>query len=71
VYRCARCTVVIGYEIVPESEIGGKAKEEDERVLYILPGALMGTDVMRSEKKMVREEEVEGVLRGEGVAVYD
>ncbi|PQE23284.1 hypothetical protein CJF31_00007014 [Rutstroemia sp. NJR-2017a BVV2] len=71
VYRCARCTVVIGYEIVSESEMGGKAQDEDERVLYILPGALMSTDVMRSEKKVVREEEVEGVLRGEGVTVYD
>jgi hypothetical protein len=71
VYRCARCAVVIGYEIVSESEKGGKGKEEDERVLYILPGALMSTDVMGSGKKVVREEEVEGVLRGEGVAVYD
>ncbi|KAM3065468.1 hypothetical protein ACMFMG_011643 [Clarireedia jacksonii] len=71
-YRCARCAVVIGYEIVSESEGVGKAKEEeDERVFYILPGALMSTDVMASEKKVVREEEVEGVLRGEGVAVYE
>ncbi|KAL4957201.1 hypothetical protein BDW69DRAFT_43898 [Aspergillus filifer] len=63
--RCGRCRVVVGYfldgvhfpgNLTGTATTGGaegaEAGEEEDRAIYLLPGALMETDIMSDEEKM-------------------
>ncbi|KAF4613373.1 hypothetical protein G7Y89_g15514 [Cudoniella acicularis] len=65
-YRCARCRVVVGYEllssptsVLPSEKMdidsgsgsGGEGKEYKGEIIYILPGGLMSSEVMLSAGK--------------------
>ncbi|RDW58164.1 hypothetical protein BP6252_13575 [Coleophoma cylindrospora] len=54
VWRCGRCRVVVGYEIVNGENAGGN--EKPGRVLYILPGGLMTSEFMKGGKKITEAE---------------
>jgi hypothetical protein len=72
-WRCGRCSVVVGYEILGDAAAGlvlgegkgkGKGKEVIEgKIMYVLPGGCMSTDIMVS-KKRIGEEDVD--IRGGG-----
>lgn len=77
-YRCSRCKLVIGYELqaqtgdamdIDEGSGKGKGKEEGYtgKVLYLIPGGVLSTDVMVRQNaqggKRVVEEDVD-VKRG-------
>lgn len=64
--RCGRCRVVVGY-VLDEEAHGTKSKKEGDanadadeeeraKVVYILPGSLVGTEEMGSEVKVEKEE---------------
>ena len=48
VYRCGRCGIGVGYEIVREEEREGEGKE-GERVVYLIEGGLVETGEMGRE----------------------
>jgi hypothetical protein len=72
--RCGRCNLVVGYEILGDGtamDVDGKGKEGEwfiGKIMYLLPGAVMSTEVMMSGKKL-REEDVD--IRKGGVAVFE
>lgn len=80
-YRCGRCRVVVGYEIVGAEGGGGDAMDVDGdgdgdggvgekykgKILYLLPGGVVSTDVMASGKK-IGEGDVEV---GSAVGVFE
>ncbi len=73
-YRCSRCSIVVGYEIQGQgqwqgqgevmdvdTDDKGKGREEGYtgKVVYLLPAGIMSTDVMMGRSgKRVLEEEV-------------
>jgi hypothetical protein len=79
--RCGRCRLVVGYELDEEhfaamdSGAGGamdvdqgqgaKFKAESTKVIYLLPGGIMGTEAMAAGKK-INEQDV--LLRGDNRA---
>ncbi|PVH69304.1 hypothetical protein DL98DRAFT_177082 [Cadophora sp. DSE1049] len=78
-YRCSRCNLVVGYEL-QNTSIGttdtnmdidsrkGKSKADesyDEKIIYILPGGVMSTEVLASGRK-IGEEDVGFVGAGTG-----
>ncbi|RDW90993.1 hypothetical protein BP5796_02158 [Coleophoma crateriformis] len=66
VWRCGRCRVVVGYEIVNGEHAGGN--EKPGRVLYILPGGLMTSEFMKGGKKISEAEVgIENGVAGKGV----
>lgn len=73
--RCSRCNLVVGYEIQEDGTAmdvdneNGKGEEWfTGKLMYLLPGGLMGTEHMMSEKKL-REEDVD--IRRGGIAVLE
>lgn len=72
--RCSRCNVVVGYEIQGDGtamDIDTKEKEAEwytGKVMYLIPGGVMSTEVMMSEKKL-REEDVD--IRKGSVTVFE
>ncbi|KUJ10489.1 uncharacterized protein LY89DRAFT_787505 [Mollisia scopiformis] len=79
-YRCERCRVVIGYEIVglgqgqgEKMDVDGEGEEGEYRgqVMYLLPGGILGTSVMGGnwKGKRIGEEDVD--IRSGGVAVFE
>ncbi|KAF7163589.1 hypothetical protein CNMCM5623_008438 [Aspergillus felis] len=60
--RCGRCRVVVGYFLDAvhfpvahgkgEDVVEGEGAEQEPRVVYLLPGALMETEIMGDEEKM-------------------
>ncbi|KAF4287113.1 hypothetical protein KXW98_007873 [Aspergillus fumigatus] len=59
--RCGRCRVVVGYfldavhfPVVQRAEdvVEGEGASQEPRVVYLLPGALMETEIMGDEEKM-------------------
>ncbi|ESZ92116.1 hypothetical protein SBOR_7495 [Sclerotinia borealis F-4128] len=100
-WRCGRCGVVVGYEVLG-GEGGGEGGEREGmarggrelgegegmgegkgKILYLLRGGLMGTEVMAGGKKigegelelemgvrMGMERDAEGLVGGGGVAVW-
>jgi hypothetical protein len=84
-WRCERCRLGVGYELQTQlgeamevdggQERGGKGKgkegeEYEGKVIYLLPGGIMSTDVMMGRKgKRVGEGDV-GIKRG-GVGVFE
>jgi len=72
--RCSRCNLVVGYEIQGDGtamDIDGKGKEAEwftGKIMYLLPGGVMSTDVMMSEKKL-QEEDVD--IRKGRVTVFE
>lgn len=78
-WRCGRCSLVIGYEILGDQVLAlenggegkGKGKEEFEgKILYVLPGGCLSTDVMVS-KKRIGEEDVDIRVGSGGDAVFE
>ncbi|CAG8960994.1 hypothetical protein HYFRA_00002533 [Hymenoscyphus fraxineus] len=77
-YRCSRCRVVVGYGIanaeggiedamdVDGEQREGEGGEYEGKVIYILNGGVMSTDVMMKGRK-IREEDVEIGKNGVGV----
>jgi hypothetical protein len=65
--RCGRCRVVVGYEI-DNTTSNGKGREDEAKVLYIIPGGLMSTEVMSSGKKLT-EGDVE--MKPDGIAAWE
>jgi hypothetical protein len=55
-WRCARCNVVVGYEMAGQDRMevdGGKGKEGYEgKVMYVLPGGITSTDVIETGRKI-------------------
>jgi len=78
--RCARCNLVIGYELAGDGGGGeavdvdggnGKGKEAawfTGRIMYLLPGGVMSTEVMNGETR-VGEEDVD--VRKGGIVVFE
>lgn len=75
--RCARCNLVVGYDIQGESSAmdvdGGSGKEKQSehfsgKIIYLLPSGITSTDVMVAEKHL-KEENVT-IQRG-GVTVFE
>jgi len=70
-WRCLRCALVVGYEILGSGDgvdNGGKGEKGEEwegKVLYILRGGIMSTEVMREGRK-ITEAEVD-ITGGTGV----
>jgi len=63
-WRCARCNVVVGYEILGQDRMevdGGKGQEGYKgRVMYVLPGGITSTDVMSGATgRKIGEEDVD------------
>ncbi|GIK03901.1 hypothetical protein Aspvir_007976 [Aspergillus viridinutans] len=60
--RCGRCRVVVGYFLdevhfpvahgKSEDVVEGEGADQEPRVVYLLPGALMETEIMGDEEKM-------------------
>ncbi|GIJ91301.1 hypothetical protein Asppvi_010266 [Aspergillus pseudoviridinutans] len=60
--RCGRCRVVVGYfldavhfPVAPgkgEDTVEGEETDQEPRAVYLLPGALMETEIMGDEEKM-------------------
>ncbi|KAF4183439.1 hypothetical protein CNMCM8927_004978 [Aspergillus lentulus] len=60
--RCGRCRVVVGYFLDAvhfpvahgkgEDVVEGEGADQEPRVVYLLPGALMETEIMGDEEKM-------------------
>ncbi|RHZ50790.1 uncharacterized protein CDV56_103864 [Aspergillus thermomutatus] len=61
--RCGRCRVVVGYFLDAvhfpvakdgrgEDELEGEESDQEPRVVYLLPGALIETETMGDEEKM-------------------
>lgn len=60
-FKCGRCRVVVGYEIVPKTPPTVDTEEEDEekdRVMYLLPGSLVGTEDLQGEGSAVERNNV-------------
>jgi len=69
-WRCSRCSVGVGYEIqsegggIEEGKGNGKGKEAAYigKIVYLLPGGIMSTEVMAKglgeEGKRIGEEDV-------------
>lgn len=56
-WRCGRCGVSVGYEVLGEGEKPEKGEGGfDGQVLYLLRGGLMSTKVMASGKKVKEED---------------
>lgn len=88
-YRCGRCGVVVGYEVLGEDGKGrgrifdrgigdGDRDEDGERafegkILYLLKGGLMSTEVMAGGKRVMEQDaEVVGARGGgEGMGVWE
>jgi len=75
--RCVRCNLVVGYEIQGDGTAmdvdsgSGKGKEAEcftGKILYLLPGGVMSTEVMMRGKKF-GEEDV--AIRRGGVAIFE
>ncbi|KAM0801680.1 hypothetical protein BDR22DRAFT_962090 [Usnea florida] len=49
VYRCGRCGVVVGYEVLREGEGEGRGREGEGRVMYMMEGGLVETGEMGKE----------------------
>lgn len=49
-FKCGRCRVVVGYEIVPKSLPPPTEDDDDEKVMYLLPGSLVGTEDLQGEE---------------------
>lgn len=73
-WRCVRCGLMVGYELDEEHFAGegkGKGREgENLRILYVLPGGLMSTDVMAAGKK-INEEQVGLGEGGRTIAAFE
>ncbi|KAL3428486.1 hypothetical protein PVAG01_01995 [Phlyctema vagabunda] len=75
VWRCGRCRVVVGYEVVNQ-ELDERVRREEvsaggrERILYLLPGGLQRTNTMMQGKKILETEVELGNAGGGGVAVW-
>jgi predicted nucleic acid-binding Zn-ribbon protein len=49
-FKCGRCRVVVGYEIVPKTiPTSNENEDEKERVMYLLPGSLVGTEDLQEQ----------------------
>ena len=83
-WRCGRCRLVVGYEIegadvmdMDVDEGQGNGKEWKGKVVYLLPGGIMSTDVMMGgkrggegrERSRVGEGDVD--IRTGGVGVFE
>lgn len=80
-HRCARCRLVVGYELPDQTRGGnedvemdgttGKGKEREEeymgKLLYILPGGVMSTEAMMTERKVGEDD----VVVGKGIQVFE
>jgi hypothetical protein len=83
-WRCGRCRLVVGYEIEGADSMDvddqGKGKELEwkGKVLYLLPGGIMSTELMMNGRKEgngkgifgVGEEDVD-ICVGKGVGVFE
>jgi hypothetical protein len=71
-WRCGRCAVVVGYEILSVEGRSLLMDEEGEgwrgKVIYILANGILGTEAMVKGTK-IEEGDVE--LEGEGVGVWE
>ncbi|KAG9229755.1 hypothetical protein BJ875DRAFT_386667 [Amylocarpus encephaloides] len=73
-FKCERCKAVAGYEILGEREEmdtdgDGRANAEYQgRAMYLLPGGMMSTEIMKKGGK-IGEEEVD--VRNARVAVFE
>lgn len=68
-YRCSRCRIVVGYEVLRQCE-NLKFENEDSshnqvldpldscrgKTIYLIPGGIMSTSVMTSKKKLEEED---------------
>lgn len=70
VWKCGRCAVPVGYEVWAEAKGKEVAGEEgfDGKILFLLRGSLMSTEVMRSGKRVV---EGDAEVLGMGVGVWE
>jgi len=77
-WRCGRCRVVVGYELISQGQgmgekmdvDGGKEKGGYEgRIMYVLPGGMMSTDAMAGEGKRPGEGDVD--IRAGTVAAFE
>jgi hypothetical protein len=72
-WRCGRCRVVLAYELMGQGErmdVDGKAKEGYEgKVMYVLPGGMMSTEVMAGDGKRLGEGDVD--IRTGTVAAFE
>lgn len=50
--RCGRCRVVVGYFLDPVHFPGSSGLDEKAKVVYLLPGGMMETNVMGDEEGM-------------------
>lgn len=60
-YRCDRCLLVVGY-VLDESHYSAEDDSARTKVLYVLPGGVMSTELMANGKKATENE----VLLGPG-----
>lgn len=76
--RCARCNLIVGYEIQGDSTAmdvdnensrGKEAEWFSGKVMYLLPGGIISTGVMEGEKKL-SEDEV-AIVKSGGVSVFE
>lgn len=74
-WRCARCRLVVGYELMGQDRMdidGGNGKEKEGykgKVMYVLPGSMMSTDVMAGEGKRPGEGDLD--IRAAAVAAFE
>lgn len=69
-WRCGRCRVVVGYELVgQELDRMNTDGGYEGRVMYVLPGGMMSTDVMAGEGKRIGEGDVD--ISGGTVAAFE
>ncbi|CRG86920.1 hypothetical protein PISL3812_03933 [Talaromyces islandicus] len=60
-FKCGRCRVVVGYEIVPQRTAAAESEKKDGsgKVMYLMPGSLVATEDLHVQQQQQQQGEVE------------